>query len=204
MSDKNGKRNRIADGAIELFLEKSVPSVTIRDVAERAGVGEATVYRYFSGRTGLIVACALKLQKDVEKRFVDTKDRGTGYRRLERFYSAYLSTFEERPELYRFLSEFDAYCISERVEILDEYADNLDRFREAFSAAYRDGIADKSVRPVENIELFYYATTHAVLLLCKKLASKESVLRQDKRTDKAAEIRTLIHLILAQLNGEPA
>ena len=66
------------------------------------------------------------------------------------------------------------------------------------------GQSDKSVRPVENIELFYYATTHAVLLLCKKLASKESVLRQDKRTDKAAEIRTLIRLILAQLKGEPA
>lgn len=199
MSIKEAKKNFIVDEAIGLFLERSVSVVTIRDVARRSGVGEATIYRYFSGRTGLIVACALRLQTQAEERFLGAADAVSGYERLACFYRAYLDTFLEKPELYRFLSEFDAFCISQGALDLEEYADHLDRFKEAFADAYAQGLADGTVRPVADLELFYYATTHAILSLCKKLAVGDGILRQDRLTDKAMELRTLLDLILSSL-----
>ena len=47
MGLKELKNNFIIDVAASLFLERSISSVTIKDIAERAEVGEMTVYRHF-------------------------------------------------------------------------------------------------------------------------------------------------------------
>lgn len=198
MTIRDAKRNFVIDTATDLFLERSVGAVTIKDIASASGLGEATIYRYFSGRGELLVACALKLQERVGEKFLGDS-YGSGYDRLERFYTAYLETFESAPELYRFLSEFDAYCIGEKVD-LEEYADNIDRFKEAFMTDYAAGLDDGSVKDVGDAELFYYSTAHATISLCKKLAEGD-LIRQDVRGDKAAEVRTLIGIILSSLRA---
>ena len=58
MTLKDAKRNFVVDAAAELFLERSVGTGTIKDIAAASGLGEATIYRYFSGRGELLVACA--------------------------------------------------------------------------------------------------------------------------------------------------
>ena len=199
MTIKDAKRNVVTDAATRLFLSRSIAGVTIRDIAREAGVGEATVYRYFAGKTPLIVACALKLQEEVGRYFLPVRAGENGYSRLARFYGAYAELFVSRPELYRFLYEFDAYCVSEGVSGLDEYADNMDLFKEAYLSAYRDGLSDGSVAALPDPALFYYATTHAVLSLAKKLAVEDRIVRQDAFTDRVEEIRTLSDAILTNL-----
>jgi AcrR family transcriptional regulator len=48
------RRDRLRDAARELASEGGYAAVTIRAVADRAGVGLATVYRYFSSKDHLI------------------------------------------------------------------------------------------------------------------------------------------------------
>ena len=48
MSLQELKSNFIVDVAEKLFFERSIFNVTIKDIAERAEVGEMTVYRHFS------------------------------------------------------------------------------------------------------------------------------------------------------------
>ena len=48
MSLKEAKFNFVVEVATNLFMQKSINDVTIKDIAEKAGVGEATIYRYFS------------------------------------------------------------------------------------------------------------------------------------------------------------
>ncbi|MBQ7500839.1 MAG: TetR/AcrR family transcriptional regulator [Clostridia bacterium] len=199
MNIKEAKKNYVTDEAIKLFLKDSIATVTIRDVAKAAELGEATIYRYFSSKSGLIVACAIRLQKIVCAAFTDSHDLSNGYYRLEMFYNAYLKMFLERPELYRFLSEFDAFCISENIDSLEEYSDNMDMFKFAFNDAYENGVKDGSVNVIEDINTFYYSTTHAMLALCKKLSQGIVITRQDTLTDRSREIKMLIDIILASL-----
>ena len=201
MSVMDAKRNYVIETATNLVLSRPLSRVTVRDVAQEAGVGEATVYRYFSTKTSLIVACALKLQGEVSQYFLRESKPVDGYTKLVKFYASYVDLFAFRPELYRFLYEFDAYCVEQRVKGLDEYSDNLDVFREAYLAAYREGVADGSVRKIQNPELFYYATTHAVLSLAKKLAVEGGIVRQDQLTDQIGEIRTLNETFLYSLKA---
>ena len=55
------------------------------------------------------------------------------------------------------------------------------------------------VKKRDNIDLFYYSTTHALLSLCKGLSNKE-VLSLDENTNKEGEINTLIDIILNSLS----
>ncbi len=202
MTIMDAKRNFVIDAAAGLFLERQIATVTVKDIAKAAGVGEATVYRYFTTKHDLVIACALKLQAEAEKMFSRYNSNNLkGYKGIERFYRTFSEAFKNRPQLYRFLSDFDAYCISEKLEGLDEYADNMDRFKDAFIAAYREGVIDGSVRVIDNIDLFYYSTTHAIMSLCKKLAVGDGVLRQDKAIDKCAEIDMLINTVLFSLKA---
>ena len=65
--------------------------------------------------------------------------------------------------------------------------------------AYNDGLIDGSVRKVEDLELFYFSSTHALIELCKKKAIVEDILVQDKAIDKSGEIKCLIGIILNNL-----
>lgn len=201
MSVMDAKRNYVIETATNLVLSRPLSRVTVRDVAQEAGVGEATVYRYFSTKTSLIVACALKLQGEVSQYFLRESKPVDGYTKLVKFYASYVDLFAFRPELYRFLYEFDAYCVEQRVKGLDEYSDNLDVFRDAYLAAYREGVEDGSVRKIQNPELFYYTTTHAVLSLAKKLAVEGGIVRQDQLTDQIGEIRMLNETFLYSLKA---
>ena len=202
MSVMDAKRNYVVEAATRLFLSHSLSGVTVRDVAQEAGVGEATVYRYFSTKSALIVACALKLEGEVVQYFLRESSPADGYARLAKFYASYVDMFAFRPELYSFLYEFDTFCVEQRVKGLDEYADKLDLFRDAYLAAYRDGVKDGSVREIRDPELFYYTTTHAVLSLAKKLAMEGGIVRQDQTTDPIGEIRMLNETILYSLRAE--
>ena len=198
MGIKDIRRNHILDRAIKLFCAHSIAEVKIKDVAEECNIGEATFYRYFSKRSSLVVACALKLSEKMCELFKD-EGGGSGFDRLSRFYYRFYEIFGDHAEYYCFLSQFDAYCISEEIKDLDQYSDNLDIFKARFTAAYKDGLADGSVREVWDLDLFYYATTHAMLSLCKKLAAESHIVRQDNLTDKRQEVRTVIEIILNSL-----
>ena len=195
------KRNFVTEEATGLFLTKPISSVTIKDVAKKSGVGEATVYRYFSGRTELLVACAVLLQKRVEEYFFTENGNLSGYEQMAAFYNTYYKLFSEHPEYYRFLEEFDAYCLQENVDGLEEYADNMDKFKTVFDNAYKQGTEDQTICFTGDIDLFYYTTTHAVLALCKKLGNGGGIVRQDMLTEKGDEIKTLINIILFSLKN---
>lgn len=202
MSIKDAKVNFLTDEATKLFLERPIGEVTVKDIARHSGVGEATVYRTFGGRGALVLACAVKLQaRACERFFAADRAGGSGFERLAALYGVFSDLLEEMPELYRLLSEFDAFCLAERPEGLAEYAENLDRVREVFFAAYEAGVRDGSVRPLTDPDTFYLATTHAAISLCKKLAAERFVLPQDDRVDPVAEARLMCEVVLSYLKN---
>ena len=52
------KRNDFLKTGFRLFSEKSIETVTLTQVAEAAGYGQTTMYRYFDKKPGFVVAVA--------------------------------------------------------------------------------------------------------------------------------------------------
>ena len=199
MGIRDVKLNYIVETATELFMERSIRNVTVRDIAEKAGIGEATVYRYFSRKQNIVQAAAEKLQTEVLGHYYRAMPGKTGAERLTAFYDVYPRVFRDHPEFYRFVQEFDSYLIAEGLSSSEEYAAGIDKFYDYFMAAFRDGVADGTVKDKEDPRLFYYATAHAMLELCKKLSVAADIVRQDSTVERIAEINELKRVILLSL-----
>ncbi len=78
------------------------------------------------------------------------------------------------------------------------YENGIRTFFDDFNYAYKLGLQDGSIKEVENIEVFYFTTTHALLELCKKLAADAKILKQDGKYS-TEEVETLIKLFLSNL-----
>lgn len=48
------KRDAICEAALELFAEQGIEATTTREIAQRAGAAEGTIYRHFQGKTALV------------------------------------------------------------------------------------------------------------------------------------------------------
>ena len=202
MTITDAKTNFILDQALTLFFRRSVGEVTVRDIALCAGVGEATIYRYFSTKHNLVCAAATKLEKQIFETYFSHFAAVNGFEKLALFYRTYLNIFSSHREYFKFIGEFDAFMISEGKTDSNEYASGLDLFKALGSEAYEQGLADGSVSPVGEWETFYYATTHALLELCKKLSAAD-IVRQDLGIDRETEIETLTEIILHRLKKHP-
>jgi AcrR family transcriptional regulator len=55
-SPADAKRDAILDAALELFAERTFDGTPVPLIAERAGVGAGTIYRYFEDKTALVNA----------------------------------------------------------------------------------------------------------------------------------------------------
>lgn len=55
-TDRSDKREAILGAALELFAHKGFDGTAVPQVAERAGVGAGTIYRYFESKEGLVNA----------------------------------------------------------------------------------------------------------------------------------------------------
>ena len=195
------KRTYIVDVATSLFLSEGIDNVTIKEIAEAADVGEMTIYRYFGKKQNIVAEAVLSLQEIVSNDYFALKEAKTGYEKLKVFYSSYLEVFKNKPEYFRFIREFDLLMMSEDENVLKQYEKGIEGFKNAFIDAYNLGIKDKTIKTIDNIELFYFTTTHALIELCKKLSYKKGVLAQDKRIKKTDEIQCLINTILVSLKA---
>ena len=59
-SEKDERREKIIDVAFRLFVDKKIESVTMGEIAKEAGIGRATLFRYFPGKLELVIAVNTK------------------------------------------------------------------------------------------------------------------------------------------------
>ena len=201
MNLKEAKTNFFIDTAIDLFMSRSINDVTIKDIALKAGVGEATIYRYFGKKETIVIASVMKLQRFVEASYFNLNQGTTGFEKIKIFYNSYLRLLEERPLFYKFIKEFDAYISGEDPSSLSEYGDEIDKYKYAFIEAYKQGIEEGSIKKQDDIETFYFSTTHSLIELCKKLSAGKIILIQDKRDNSSEEVRCLVSIILNSLKN---
>ena len=190
----------IIDSATVLFLEKGFNQTTIKDIALSANLGEATVYRHFATKEDLLLSVSVLLsQKILDDSFQKTEGQN-GYSLIAKFYELFLIIFKDNKNYYRLLNDIDLVLTSHKELDQKKYSDLLLKYKDYFLEVYQKGIEDKSLRTINNLIEFYYATTHAIMSLAKKLAL-DAVLEQDLTINKELELKTLIDIILSYIRS---
>ena len=155
LEDENGKSvtvARILDIAFELFAARGIEPVTMEDIAQKAKIAPAPLYRYFESKDNLVVRTATQAwitqMEDVLPNIVKPKyTNSTGYAQLEQIFILFVKLYEKHQDFLRFIYLFDAFAVKEKIhkDQMTNYESKILLVKEIISVAIQKGIEDGSI-----------------------------------------------------------
>jgi AcrR family transcriptional regulator len=116
-SDSGEGQEALLRAARELMAEKGLPRVTLREVAERAGVQPALVHYYFAGKQGLLRAVTADVASRMALALREAATApGTTEERVRRFVRAAVEVFAQEPYAPRLVAEQVLFGEEEAIE----------------------------------------------------------------------------------------
>ena len=201
----DARMDRAVACAAALFLENRIADVRMTDVAEKAGIGVATLYRRFSTKGRLALAAGTLLWRRFNERITDLVESDAflamgGVNRLERMLRLYAEGYVENAGFVLFIDDLDRLLVSERMdeEALGAYAGEVDSFYLIFADAYQLGLQDGSVVRKVDFPLFYRSVAHALMGASQKLARGE-VIPSDDFSQAADELECIVDMAVRAL-----
>lgn len=204
-------RDSRMDGAVsaaaELFLREGIENVKMTDIAAGAGVGVASLYRYFGTKTEIVIRVGILEWQKVKGLFngvfdCDYYNAKSGIEQIHDLLKIQLVLFRSHKDFLRFLNEFDIYMTREKVEKnqLAGYENGIMNIYPAFENAYKKGIEDGSVNPDADFALVYRSVSHSLMSLCEKFIMGE-ILPSDRFESAEDEINLIIAMALGFLKS---
>ncbi|MBR6916764.1 MAG: TetR/AcrR family transcriptional regulator, partial [Clostridia bacterium] len=169
----NAVRQRIIESAFRVFSEKAIDSVKMNEIASEAGIGIATVYRYFANKSDLVMAVGSWIWEIqiAQSRRMDS-DSFTARQVFEYYLESFLDLYRKRKDILRFNQFFNVYVsgagLSE--ESTRPYNETINELATRFGTIYRKALADKTLRTDVTEQEMFSATLHLMLAAVTRYA----------------------------------
>jgi AcrR family transcriptional regulator len=173
MQPKNGtiaedpdKRAAILAQAIRTFAEVGFRGADVQVIADRAGVGKGTVYRYFGNKENLFWATTLEVLQRLEAELlIATKGQSAAVDKLRALARGYAAFFDANPQCLELF-------VQDRAEFRgagpQSHRDYHGKLNNEFAQILVEGIASGELRPVDpNVTMSAFA---AVMYGCVVLS----------------------------------
>lgn len=110
-------KSRILDAAFEVFTKKGFHIATVDEIAERAGVGKGTLYRYFANKEALFNELVrLRLEELEENALVVLDGHDDVLTMITKYLRIYFEFFDRNQRLYRLI-------VQEHLDVGDQVED---------------------------------------------------------------------------------
>lgn len=197
------KKKEIIEVAIKVFDELGIENAKMTDVAKRAEVGVASVYRYFNTKGELLIDCGLEhWERMISKYYKDfLTEKYTslnGIEQVRAILMVFFRIYMEDKHFYKFLEEFDNYILKENVLIdkLNLYEKKILSLMPVMLEALKKGKSDNSISRTIDEMSFYMSITHTLISLCQKLISRNNVLTSDRKVEGETQIMLIIEMAI--------
>lgn len=202
--NKEERIQLIIHEAERLFLENGFEKVQMQDIADAAGIGVATLFRYFPKKDQLIVAAAVKnLQPTLERfeQFVD--EEGTAYERLEVILNHFFEMQLERTDHARFREAFESYAsfVATPLPDIETYIDVQRRIMQTLEPLIEDGKRDGSFRPDIDAKVTVVTIINAFGTFGNNIMLKSHISYLENDIEPAVQINALKAMLLASIRA---
>ena len=213
LEDDEGKKKtvrieRILDVAFELFATRGIEPVTMNDIASKAKIGVASLYRYFETKEILVVRTATHVwstrMEDVLPNLVKPKyTNSSGYSQLEVIFGLFVKLYEKQTAFLRFIYLFDAYAVREKIpkDKMSNYESRILLVKQIISVAIQKGIEDGSINSkyAKCGDALYFTLIHTFFSTAQKLALSGNLLDMDSQMNGVKQLSMLSDILLAGL-----
>ena len=183
-SEKDERREKIIDVAFRLFVDKKIESVTMGEIAKEAGIGRATLFRYFPGRPMSSVGDIPAIG-----RLIFTLD-------------SFIEMYQTHKALLRYNDNFNHYVShSGRKDLqMDEFNQALFSANTRFHMMYEKAKEDKTFKTDMAEEEFMRVTVHTMMTACAYYAGG-FIWGSKENEDYTPELIKLKEMILAYVKA---
>ena len=172
----------IVQAAREVFVEKGIVRSEMKDIANRAGISRATLYRHFPGKETILfrlanegvskIFSAVNIPEDLAATFAN------GMERVEWQLMALVRTMYKFPNDVMFLRDFDVYYTQDypTLDASTEYEKNLQGgiYSNAMMDSVYMGMNDGSIRELDNPELTVKSILNGCFAMGQRIIPRES------------------------------
>ena len=102
--ERETRKNLIVDAAMDLFSQKDFHQIGMRDIAKRAGISAAAIYRYFPSRDDVFVEALVRHMQVVEALF--EKNVKAGRTSLEELAMGSVDYLLENESVFQMMGHF--------------------------------------------------------------------------------------------------
>ena len=172
---KANTRQRIIETGFRIFSERTIDAVNLTEVAKAAGIGMATVYRYFSSKTLLVIAIGAWSWDSYQQEYLQRQrmEGMTGAKDYEFFLDSFIDLYENHRDILRFNQFFNVYVMREGILAKDEFAPYkkvLTVMAERFHKAYELGKKDGTLNTEVPEKKMFLRTLHIMLAVITRYA----------------------------------
>ena len=203
MGSKEARKAEVKDSARQLFIQQNIENTTFVQIARKAGVGEATVYRYFNNKA----AMALEIAVDYARDYVDSlkkKIEACQGGQLDKFavvLDYYMELYKEKPDYFIYLENFDNYVthMEQPIPGFSGYEQIFEEIYRVISSPGSKEYQDDSVRENVDRELAAHTYNITFLSLCQKLLIRGYVTDEDQKYDPIEGLALLREMMIESL-----
>lgn len=204
--EKEARKTEVIKVAATIFKETGIENTKISDIADAAGIGVASMYRYYKTKPDIVIATGIYLwQTEVAQFLEDLKridyDKLSGYEQMVKILSIFKTMVLEKKALLSYLDEFDNYVVKERVtkERLKDYEKNVLNIRPFVEKAMNHGMEDGSIARMD-LNTYYVTVMHMLMSLSQKLVLRGDIITDDEAVTCEAQIDMAIEMALGYIS----
>ncbi len=205
---KEQRKEEVIKVAIQVFKEQGIENTKMTDIAQRAEVGVATVYRYFNNKAELVIGAATWLwEEEMNNIFLGFYDNSfsqlNGAGKVRKVLSIFINLYRNYPEVISFLEHFDNYVIKEQISLdkLTNYEKSIIDIKVITLDALEEGKKDGSIKETIDNNAFYFTITHTLMSLSQKLILRGAVLESDSEVSGEMELDLLIEMAMSYVSN---
>ena len=171
------KNQRILESGFRIFAQRTIEHVKMTDVAEAAGIGIASLYRYYKTKSELVMgvnawAWGEYVKSNSRKQDMLRIEDKTAAEEFHFFLESFLDLYVNHRDLLRFNQFFNVYLQSEGIseEEKKPFTDVILAVEERFAKTYRKGQQDGTLRTDMPEKKMFSAAMHLMLAAVTRYA----------------------------------
>jgi len=203
---ENREKNtqKMLEGALIVFENKSLESAKMTDIADAAGIGVASLYRYFQTKADIALQVGILYFEEVNEQLRKILEKElTGRDKIELMMREYQNKDEASIRFFKFVEELDHYIeqLEQKPERIKVYEKAIYEQLPNFEEALKEGIEDGSISESINLKYTLDTINHTLMSLKQKFSTRGHVVSIDTEEAHDGELELLISIFLSYLKN---
>ncbi|MBN2796906.1 MAG: TetR/AcrR family transcriptional regulator [Clostridia bacterium] len=201
---KQERQQVMIEAARSVFQAQGIETTKMTDIAECAGIGVASLYRYFKTKIELALAVGEMYWSNIKTYLDDVSNENlSGLEALEALMIIYKTDDVYIQGFFTFLEQLDAFIMKTEIdkEALKSYEASVESLEPLFETLLTKGQKDGSIRKDIDVHKYYLMISHSLAALKQKHCSRGIVLSTDNETFMAMEMDFIINIFISYLKG---